>query len=191
MSGIQIDASEIPRVVPCYHSLTQTVMATNLAEIRQIGAQDTVPLRHSILWPTHPVTHVLLPEDDIGFHYGAFIPTLSVDPVAVISVFYDPVPGPADHVSTAPATNTSAEVITPRAARFRKFACASEHQGKGVGTCLLEHVFAVAAREMGCAVIWCDARRSASGWYERRGMRMFGETFFKGDIEYVRMMRDL
>ncbi|KAJ2986901.1 hypothetical protein NUW54_g9586 [Trametes sanguinea] len=43
----------------------------------------------------------------------------------------------------------------------------------------------------GFNVVWCDARLSAAGWYERRGMQRFGEMFFKGEIEYVRMMREL
>ncbi|KAI0642889.1 GCN5-related N-acetyltransferase [Trametes meyenii] len=150
--------------------------------ILQISAEETVPLRHSVLWPNHPVSHVLLPEDVSGLHYGAFLPD-SPTPVAVISVFHDPLPSStADPALTTPA---------PPAARFRKFACAPEHQGKGIGTQLLHHVFQIAASEMACTVVWCDARTSAAGWYERRGMRRFGEVFFKGPIEYVRMMREL
>ena len=77
------------------------------------------------------------------------------------------------------------------AARFRKFACDPQHQGKGIGSELLQRVCEAAVTEMECSVIWCDARSSAAGWYERRGMQRFGETFFKGDIEYVRMRREL
>ncbi len=146
--------------------------------IRRITAEETVPLRHSVLWPDHPVSYVLLPEDASGYHYGAFLPDTST-PVAVISVFVDPLPD-------APSVDTRAE-----AARFRKFACDPNHQGRGIGTMLLKHVFDTAAAEMGCGVIWCDARMSAAGWYERRGMRKFGDMFYKGNIEYVRMMRDL
>ncbi|KAH9889892.1 acyl-CoA N-acyltransferase [Cubamyces lactineus] len=146
--------------------------------IREIDAADTVPLRHSVLWPDHPVDYVLLPEDASGHHYGAFLPT-STSPVAVISVFIDSLP-------SAPA-----EVSASRTARFRKFACDPTYQGRGIGSRLLQHVFGVAAKELGCSVIWCDARLSASTWYERRGMQKFGEVFFKGEIEYVRMMRAL
>ncbi|KAH9849455.1 GCN5-related N-acetyltransferase [Lenzites betulinus] len=165
-------------------------MATSFPDIRQISAEATVPLRHSILWPSHPVSHVLLPEDQIGRHYGAFLSTSWAEPVAVISIFYDPIPAPGgDHIPTP--TNVGAKVTIPRVARIRKFACATEHQGKGIGTSLLEAACIVAAREMECVVVWCDARQSASGWYERRGMHKFGDIFYKGDIEYVRMMREL
>ncbi|OSC98216.1 GCN5-related N-acetyltransferase [Trametes coccinea BRFM310] len=153
--------------------------------IRSISAEETVPLRHSVLWPDHPVSYVLLPEDSSGFHYGAFLPGSST-PVAVISVFYDPLP-----TTGSSASPSQPPAAAQRTARFRKFACDPAYQGRGIGTGLLQHVFDVAAKEMGCSVVWCDARLSAAGWYERRGMRRFGEMFFKGDIEYVRMMREL
>ncbi|KAI9065963.1 acyl-CoA N-acyltransferase [Trametes sanguinea] len=164
---------------------SQTVMSIDI-NIRRISADETVPLRHSVLWPDHPVSHVLLPEDSSGFHYGAFLLDSST-PVAVISAFYDPLPPTTD----SPASPSQPPETAQRTARFRKFACDPAYQGKGIGTRLLQHVFDVAAKEMGCSVVWCDARRSAAGWYERRGMRRFGEMFFKGDIEYVRMMREL
>ncbi|KAI0686999.1 acyl-CoA N-acyltransferase [Earliella scabrosa] len=151
-------------------------------EIRRIPPEDTIPLRHSVLWPDHPISHVLLPEDESGFHYGAFFPESSAA-VAVISVFVDPLP-PAPDIGTVATSSV-------RAARFRKFACDPPYQGKGIGTALLRRVFDAAAGEMECEVIWCDARVSAAGWYERRGMRKFRETFFKGHIEYVRMQKSL
>ncbi|KAH9932825.1 GCN5-related N-acetyltransferase [Epithele typhae] len=146
-------------------------------DIRRISAEDTVLLRHSVLWPDHPVSHVLLPEDASGFHYGAFLPG-GDRPTAVVSVFVDALPraGSDDRA---------------RAARFRKFACDPARQGRGVGTRLLAHAFNAAAAEMKCDVIWCDARTSAAGWYERRGMVRFGDTFFKGDVEYVKMKKAL
>ena len=77
------------------------------------------------------------------------------------------------------------------AARFRKFACDPRWQGQGVGTVLLRDAFEAARSELGCRVIWCDARLATKGWYERRGMHSFGGTFFKGDVEYVRMLSRL
>ena len=40
-------------------------------------------------------------------------------------------------------------------------------------------------------VIWCDARVSSAGWYEREaiGMSRFGEVFLKEGLEYVRMKK--
>ncbi|KAM5541144.1 hypothetical protein V8D89_005073 [Ganoderma adspersum] len=149
---------------------------------RRIFADQTVPLRHSVLWPDHPVSHVLLPEDDSGKHYGAFLEGVS-EPVAVISVFDEALPQPT----------ADGDVGFVPALRFRKFACDPAHQGKGVGTRLLRHIFddAVSNPRMPTCVVWCDARVSAAAWYERKeiGMARFGEPFFKSGVEYVRMKR--
>ncbi|KAI0073003.1 GCN5-related N-acetyltransferase [Panus rudis PR-1116 ss-1] len=162
--------------------------------IRPITAAQTVPLRHEVLWPDKPQSYVLLPEDESGHHFGAFVsPTSASDPdesspVAVISVFEEPVPLTAGPTNYAPLPDG---VFSTKAARFRKFACAPAYQNQGIGTALLAHVFAVAKQDLGCHAIWCDARLSSAPWYERRGMRMFGEHFWKGDIEYVKMVKIL
>ncbi|KAH9910478.1 GCN5-related N-acetyltransferase [Fomitopsis serialis] len=129
-------------------------------KIKQISPDETVPLRHTVLWPSHPVSHVLLPEDNQGSHYGASLPH-GDHPIAVISVFKEPLP------------------------------CDPSHQGRDIGTMLLKHVFEIAASDLGCDVIWCDARLATAEWYERRGMSRFGEIFHKGDIPYVRMKGSL
>lgn len=142
-----------------------------------------------MLWPDKPVSYVLLPEDASGHHFGAFLrgpdapSSAPAAPVAVISLFVEALP------DTAPAP--AAEGAVPKAARFRKFACDPSYQGQGIGTALLKAAFAAAKDEIGCAVVWCDARWETAPWYERRGMRCFGEHFFKGHIEYVRMKADL
>ena len=141
-----------------------------------------MPLRHSVLWPNHPVSHVLLPEDDSGQHYGAFLEGVS-EPVAVISVFDEALPQPT----------ADGDVGFVPALRFRKFACDRDRQGKGIGTQLLRHVFndAVSNPRIPTRVVWCDARVSAAAWYERKeiGMARFGEPFFKSGVKYVRMKR--
>ena len=140
-----------------------------------------MPLRHSVLWPNKPLAYVKLPADDAGEHYGAFIDGIPT-PVAVVSVFYETLP--------QPETASTSEVPPPvvPALRFRKFACDPAHQGKGIGTKLLQYVFEEAKKH---GVIWCDARVSSAGWYEREaiGMSRFGEVFLKEGLEYVRMKK--
>ncbi|KAI0088701.1 hypothetical protein BDY19DRAFT_1057329 [Irpex rosettiformis] len=177
-------------------------MSQDISYVR-ISAGETVPLRHSVLWPDQPVSYVLLPEDSSGFHYGVItINSKDVDdsnaealhaPVAVISLFGEALPPVAATESAGlnPSLASSRSSATPTTARFRKFACDPSYQGRGIGTGLLQHTFAIAKEELQCSVVWCDARMETAGWYERRGMRKFGETFWKGDIEYVRMRIDI
>ena len=149
-------------------------------------------LRHSVLWPDKPVSYVLLPEDDAGLHFGAFVPSgeplNTTAPVAVISLFEEALPGNDSRSSPIESTTLGDK---PRAARFRKFACDPAFQGQGIGTALLRHAFHHAHTRLGCAVIWCDAMVETAGWYERRGMQRFGDIFYKGHIEYVRMKIEL
>lgn len=135
---------------------------------RRIRVEDTIALRHSVLWPNEDVSKVLLPEDDTGHHFGAFLDSRA-EPVAVVSLF---------HEGIAEDDN---------AARFRKFACVGDFQGRGIGTGLLLEVFRFAQEVLGARIVWCDARETKSDWYERRGMSRFGTKFYKGPVEYVRM----
>ena len=127
--------------------------------ICSIPASATYPLRHSVLWPDKPLDYVRIDEDELGYHYGTY---LEDELVAVISLF-----------------------VTGTAARFRKFATRPDQQNKGLGTSLLQHVFAE-ARRLGANTIYCDARLSAAAFYQRFGMQPAGEVFFKGEIPYQR-----
>jgi GNAT superfamily N-acetyltransferase len=165
--------------------------------------EETIPLRHSVLWPNMPLSHVCLPEDATGTHYGAFLPHHET-PVAVISLFLEDLPSLKDGHDTELKSVESNSTITSgndevghlpapeqhRTVRFRKFACASEFQGKGIGTQLLVHVLSMARTKLDATTVWCDARATARGWYMKRGLVPFGPTFYKGPEEYIRMRID-
>jgi ribosomal protein S18 acetylase RimI-like enzyme len=53
-----------------------------------------------------------------------------------------------------------------RSARLRKFATATEFQGRGIGTKMLKHILSD-LESKGVSHFWCDARESAMGFYER------------------------
>ena len=175
-----------------------------MVRIEKITMEETIPLRHSVLWPTMPRSHVCLPEDATGIHYGAFLP-LRETPVAVISLFLEDLPLLKDKQDTkvnlksenSNSTSISGDEddsyrpVQQRAVRFRKFACESEFQGKGIGTQLLSHILSRARTELDAATVWCDARTTASGWYIKRGLVPFGPTFYKGPEEYIRMRIDI
>lgn len=116
----------------------------------------------------------------MGKHFGAFLSSED-KPVAVISLFAESIPIDSSGVNDFPAT------AFPLAVRFRKFACDPTYQGRGIGTKLLLHAFSVVRSEFSATVIWCDARTTSVGWYRKRGMSSFGESFWKGHVEYIRM----
>ena len=121
--------------IVCKHSLSgsprgcrrTTIMTdadtANLVAIQQIKVEDTIPLRHSVLWPDRDISYVSLPEDTEGYHFGAFLPCHSHDtPVCIISLFLTPIP---DGEVDRSFSNSS---VLDRAARFRKFACHPAYQ---------------------------------------------------------------
>ncbi|MCY7357433.1 MAG: GNAT family N-acetyltransferase [Rudanella sp.] len=134
--------------------------------IQPITAEDTLLLRHSVLWPDKPFDYVRLPDDEQGQHVGGFVEGKLV---AVISLFVD----------------------KPTAvARFRKFATHPNFQNQGIGTQLLNQVIGQ-ARQADTIELWCDARLTAGAFYERFGMQADGAVFYKGDIAYSRFMMKL
>ena len=158
--------------------------------ILKISSQDTIELRHSVLWPDMPTEHVILPEDAHGMHYGAFLPHVN-QPVAVISLFLAPIPIGVLTKRQERPNSTYPPMATENAVRFRKFACYPQYQGRGFGTQLLLYALSMARSELGVTVAWCDARRATQEWYSKRGFVPFGDTFFKGPVEYVCMKLDL
>jgi GNAT superfamily N-acetyltransferase len=133
--------------------------------IKVISPLDTYPLRHQVLWPHKPLAYVKVPEDESGLHFGYFIEN---ELVSVISLF----------------------INEQKIARFRKFATHPNFQRQGIGSKLLHHVFEKAL-ELETIQIWCDARLEAKPFYERFGMTQEGNIFYKGEIPYVKMGRQL
>ncbi|KZT33586.1 hypothetical protein SISSUDRAFT_1066016 [Sistotremastrum suecicum HHB10207 ss-3] len=173
---------------------------TEKVTIRRISTSETLPLRSSVLWPGAPLWRIQVPDDDhpTTAHYGAFIPGVE-DAIAIISLFIDdipegePVDGPPKSTADVQGTDTQhgPPIASIPIARFRKFACDPSYQGQGVGTKLLKHVFDAARSDMGAKTIWCSARVETQPWYEKRGMRAFGDTWLKADLLYVKMRIDL
>lgn len=125
--------------------------------IAPVTADDTLALRHSVLWPDKPIDAVRLANDAEGHHYGAFV---DGQLVAVISLFTD-----------------------GSRAQFRKFATHPDFQGQGIGSLLLKHVIDK-AKQLNANLLCCDARLSAASFYARRGLQPVGDVFYKGPIPY-------
>ena len=51
---------------------------------------------------------------------------------------------------------------------------------------MLSAIFAY-LKQAQLSYFWCDARESAIGFYQRFGMQVQGERFYKSEVAYVKM----
>lgn len=45
----------------------------DIMDVRKISAEDTLALRHRVLWPDKSVDFCRLEEDEASLHFGAFV----------------------------------------------------------------------------------------------------------------------
>lgn len=133
-------------------------------KICQIDWQQTIPLRHKVLWPSKPSEFCYLEGDESGIHFGAFKDGMLV---CVASVYID-----------------------DKSARLRKYATDPLYQGRGIGSAVLKEVIAYLESDQ-VSYFWCDARESAMSFYQRFGMQAEGERFYKSDVAYYKMAMSL
>lgn len=125
--------------------------------IRSIAAEQTLAFRQVHMWPDKPLDHVKVPGDETALHLGAFDGVMLI---AVASFFRQP----------------------PRV-QVRKLAVAPAYRSAGLGSQLVKEGAALAQRE-GFTELWCDARQTAHGFYERLGFEIEDETFEKSGVTY-------
>lgn len=128
--------------------------------IEQVTAAVTWRLRQEVLYPKGSLKDVMIADDFDAFHFGAYHDNLLI---AVISLFPD-----------------------IESFQFRKFAVRADYQKQGVGRRILEHVFRF-SKIWNRDSLWCNARLTATNFYEKCGMQIVGVPFKKNGIPYVRM----
>lgn len=168
-SSQAVEGIEFQEMLACRHIYFANRVMMNSTQdtvfsIRPVTPEQTYPLRHAVLWPDKPFDYVKVENDADGHHFGAF---LNEELVAVISLY-----------------------VNGNDSRFRKFATHSDHQRKGIGTRLMEHIIAK-ARRLRATTLWCDARLDAADFYKRFGMEAVSAVFYKGPIPYARFSRTL
>ncbi len=132
--------------------------------IRTIQWQDTLPVRHKVLWPNKSRMFCKVDGDETANHYGICI---DEQLVSVASIY-----------------------IEGNRARLRKFATLVEFQGKGLGTKLISYII-IELRNIGIEVFWCDARTTAISFYRKFSMAQAGDEFNKSGVLYVKMVVQL
>lgn len=135
-------------------------METITPEIKQITSNETIAIRHKVMWPNMPLEYVKLPNDESARHFGLFV---NGEILSIISLFKE-----------------NNEI------QFRKFATLIEFQGLGYGTILLKNIIDLIKKE-GITKLWCNARIEKSKFYEKFNLKLTSEKFKKDGIDYVVM----
>jgi phosphoribosylformimino-5-aminoimidazole carboxamide ribotide isomerase len=132
--------------------------------IKDVPLPDVWALRQAVMYPAETLEFVKLEADTGGQHWGLYKEGILV---SVMSVF-----------------------VEGSALQFRKFATVTAQQGKGHGSMLLQYVMDWAAQHR-IKSIWCNARTTATGLYQKFGMQPVGETWQKYGLEFIKMEKQL
>lgn len=133
-------------------------------EVVNLNWQETIPIRHQVLWPDKPPEFCKVEGDEAAQHYGVKKDGVLV---SVASIYF-----------------------AQDSVRLRKFATLETFQSQGIGSFLFQHIIEELTHA-GVSYLWFDARESAQSFYERFGCFVEGERFYKGDIPYFKMRREL
>lgn len=133
-------------------------------DIKKINWQQTIPIRHAVLWPNENPSYVEVEGDADALHFGVFV---ADGIICVASVFID-----------------------GESARLRKFATLPAFQGKGLGSYMLRHLI-TELKTSAISYLWLDARASAVEYYQRFGFTVEGVCFYKNQQPYYKMYKHL
>jgi GNAT superfamily N-acetyltransferase len=124
-----------------------------------VPVEEIFALRWAVLRTGMPRETAVYPEDSRGdvFHVAAYDEQGAVR--GCVTFFPDPLPGDS-----------------AAAFRFRGMGSAPEVRGLGFGAAALKAGMREAA-DRGAALVWCNGRTSATGFYEHFGFTAQGEEF--------------
>lgn len=127
--------------------------------VQRISSAEVRPLRQLVLRPGRPFEETAFPGDDApgAAHFGA----VRGDELLAVATLLD-----APHPERAGL----------RACQVRGMASHPSVRGLGFGALALAACVAE-ARERGAALLWCNAREAALGFYVRAGFCATGERF--------------
>lgn len=131
-------------------------------KVRRISASDTYQIRHAVLAPHLPLEAIKFLNDDdedLSFHLGAF---MDGKLVSVASFFYEKHP----------------EFSDLHQYQLRGMATLPEFEKKGLSSELLNVAFPIIKQNF-CTLVWCNARKSAVGFYEKVGFLKAGKNEFE------------
>ncbi|MGA3352883.1 MAG: GNAT family N-acetyltransferase [Acidimicrobiales bacterium] len=141
-------------------------------EVRQIPTAASYPLRHAVLRPQQDIEAVEWEGDeDPGTATFGAVEDANGTIVGVATVLRES--APFEPVVAGLSGETGVESVTWR---LRGMATRADLRSRGIGSNVLEAVVEHVAAEGGL-LLWCNARVSAIGFYERAGFRTWGDEF--------------
>ena len=140
-------------------------MTTQDYTIEQIPPAATLKVRQAELYPLLLLKKLQLEEDEYGIHFGLFFDNKLI---SVVSCFEK----------------------EDGSMQFRKFATLKEYQHQGFGSALLNYILAF-AEDQKKKRIWCNARTTAIGFYQKLGLKETDVRFSKDGNDYVIMEKEL
>ncbi|WP_253073761.1 GNAT family N-acetyltransferase [Kosakonia sp. MUSA4] len=130
-----------------------------------ITLEQCLDIRQAVLWPHLERNASRVEGDESAAHFGVLF---NAQVVSCLSVF----------------------IIGEQRCQIRKFATLQAWQQQGFGGFLFQSVLDKLMQD-GVKTVTLDARTSAAGFYTRFGFTPEGETFYKKEVQYIRMSRTL
>ncbi len=127
--------------------------------VKKIKREMTYQIRHCVLRQNQPFDTCKLETDNIAgtFHLGAFLD----DKLISIATF-------------CPAKQQA--FTADKQIRLRAMATLVQFRGQGAGSAIVNHAESVLKAD-GVEILWCNARTSAQGYYEKLGFKTHGDVF--------------
>jgi GNAT superfamily N-acetyltransferase len=142
-----------------------------LMQVLRISAKDTYPLRHKMLRPHGTIQDCIYSgdTDELTFHLGAFVDKKLVSSAS----FY------FENHPQFPAFEHQY--------RLRGMCTLPEFQKQGFSQALLRTAFPLIKQNQ-CNLLWCNARKTAEGFYLKVGFVPYGDYFELPQIGTHRLM---
>ncbi len=127
--------------------------------IKRIKRETTYQIRHHVLRQNQPFDSCKLETDNIAgtFHLGALLN----DKLISIATF---------------CPEKQQAFTAERQMRLRAMATLDQYRKKGAGSAIISHAESVLKKD-GIEILWCNARTSAQGYYDKLGFKTHGEVF--------------
>lgn len=131
-----------------------------MAKLKKVSAEIVRPLRHKVLRPSLPFKSSIMDLDDHDYTFH-FCVKEELRIISVASVYHE----------------SFVEMPKKDAYRLRGMATEPSEQGKGYGKMVLNDVIAYLSKETESEILWCNARTTAFGFYEKMGFNIVGNEF--------------